>query len=129
MTQEHIDRFERMQRPGSLIEPLTEQEAEEDYRQMVELQEQMMDYAYRHVNYPVFMDLCYIYLCNWYLSERAEMITVDMESYRSKSHIHMHIFTHIENHVMSCIIDQLEPCDKRVEQIARQAYTKSKRPF
>tara|TARA_R100000655_G_scaffold72819_2_gene111310 strand:+ start:458 stop:871 length:414 start_codon:yes stop_codon:yes gene_type:complete len=129
MTKEYIDRFERMHRPGGLIEELTSDEVEEDYHQMVELQHQMMEYAFRHEDYRKFMDLCYTYLCNWYWAERAEMVEVDIEIYRTTSNQKRGIYCDIERHVMTCIIDKLQPSEKRIEQIARSAYRKTKRPF
>jgi len=129
MTKEHIDRFERMHRPGGLIEPLTAEEAEEDYRHMVELQEQLLEYAYTHENYSVFMNKCYEYLVSWYWVKRQEKLVMSIEEYKEVNQQKKEIFVMIERHVMSCIVDKLEPSEARVIQIARNAYSSHKWPF
>lgn len=126
---DYDDRWDRMFLTSGACLPLSEEEVIEDGNLTEELQFQMLDYAYKHANYSLYMDVCFEQIITWYWNTKELKIDSSFIEFRKLSNVNCSIFWNIENYVFKCIIDKHLPVQKRVISILRSHHRKEKVPF
>lgn len=123
------DRLERINCNLDILERLTEREVMEDQHHRDELQMQMMEYAYHHPNYKIFMEESFIYLKEFLLKKTGELIEGSIFDYHKIGDFENAVFCDLERYCMSLVIDEKPPKKERIRQIIRNLMYAKGFPF